>query len=79
VSRQTGLRPIVRGPSSMSGSVCCPSCGHALFSIDLPVGSPVQARDVSPPDAPLLLRVAEAARLSGACRTRQLTEVERRW
>jgi hypothetical protein len=39
----------------------------------------VQARDVSPPDAPLLLRVAEAARLSGACRTRQLTEVERRW
>jgi hypothetical protein len=45
----------------MSGTVSCPPCGHVLFAIELPIALPVQARDVSPPDAPLLLRVAEKA------------------
>jgi hypothetical protein len=53
----------------MSGSIRCPHCGHVLFAIDLPVASSVQARDVSPPDAPLLLRVVEAARLLGVLRS----------
>jgi len=53
---------------SISGSDRCPNCGHVLFSIDLPIATAVQARDVSPPDAPLLLRVAEAARLLGVSR-----------
>ena len=49
----------------MSGTVRCPHCGHVLFAIELPIASTAQSRDVSPPDAPLLLRVAEAARLLG--------------
>jgi hypothetical protein len=54
----------------MSGSVRCPHCGHVLFAIELPISPPVQARDVSPPDALLLLRVPEAARLLGVSRSR---------
>jgi len=49
----------------MSGSVNCPQCGHVLFAIELPIASAVQTREVSQPEAPLLLRVAEAARLLG--------------
>ena len=47
----------------MPGSIRCPQCGHVLFAIELPVASSVQAGNVGPPEAPLLLRVAEAARL----------------
>ena len=53
----------------MSGTVRCPHCGHVLFAIELPIASTAQSRDVSPPDAPLLLRVAEAARLLGVSRS----------
>lgn len=53
----------------MSGSISCPECGHVLFTIELPITPTVQPRDVRPPDAPLLLRVAEAARLLGMSRT----------
>jgi len=53
----------------MSGSVLCPHCGHALFTIDLAIALPAQSRDVSPPDAPLLLRVSEAAQLLGVSRS----------
>jgi len=53
----------------MSGTVRCPHCGHVLFAIELPIASTAQSRDVSPPDAPLLLRVAEAARLLNVSRS----------
>ena len=53
----------------MSGSVNCPQCGHVLFTIELPVAPGVQVRDVSQPDAPLLLRVSEAARLLSVSRS----------
>jgi hypothetical protein len=43
--------------------------GHILFAIELPVASVVQARDVQPPNAPLLVRVAEAARGLGVSRS----------
>ena len=36
---------------------------RVLFAIELPIGSAVRASGVSPPDAPLLLRVGEATRL----------------
>ena len=49
----------------MSGSVSCPQCGHVLFAIELQITQSVQARTASPPDASLVLRVAEAARLLG--------------
>ena len=54
----------------MPGSVNCPQCDHVLFVIDPPLASSVQASAVSQPDAPLLLRVAEAARLLGVSRSR---------
>jgi hypothetical protein len=63
----------------MSGSVRCPQCGHLLFAIELPIAPSVQARDVSPPDAPLLLRVAEAARLLGVSRSAMYQLVARSW
>jgi len=47
----------------VSGTVRCPNCGHVQFAIELPVAQSVQARDASSPDAPLLLRVSEAARI----------------
>jgi hypothetical protein len=53
----------------MSGTVNCPHCGHVLFATELPIGSSVHASDVSQPDAPLLLRVAEAAKLLGVSRS----------
>jgi hypothetical protein len=53
----------------MSGSLSCPQCGNVLFTIELPISSAVQAKDVSPPHAPLLLRVPEAARLLGVSRS----------
>jgi len=40
-----------------------------LFAIELPITSAVQARDASPPDAPLLLRVVDAAKLLGVSRS----------
>jgi excisionase family DNA binding protein len=55
--------------ASMSGTVSCPKCGHVLFAIELPIASAVKTRDVSQPDAPLLLRVPEAARLLGVSRS----------
>lgn len=53
----------------MSGSVRCPRCGHVLFALEVPITSAVQSRDLSPPDAPLLLRVSEAAKLLGVSRS----------
>jgi hypothetical protein len=53
----------------MSGSVHCAHCGHVLFAIKLPIAAVEQARDGSPPDAPLLLRVAEAAQLLNVSRS----------
>jgi excisionase family DNA binding protein len=53
----------------MSGSVRCPQCGHLLFAIELPIGSGVQAREVSQPQAPLLLRAGEAAQLLNVSRS----------
>ena len=47
----------------MSGSVRCPECGHVLFAIELAVAPTVPARELNQPDAPLLLRVSEAAKL----------------
>jgi hypothetical protein len=55
--------------TSMFGSVICPQCRHVLFAIELPIASHVQASDSSQPDAPLLLRVAEAARLLDVSRS----------
>jgi excisionase family DNA binding protein len=54
----------------MSGTLRCPQCGHVLFAIEMPVSSPVPPMDVSPPDAPLLLRVSEAAKLLGVSRSK---------
>jgi len=54
----------------MSGSSGCPQCGHVLIAIEVPVASSVQGRDVSPPDAPLLLLVGEASQLLGVSRTK---------
>jgi excisionase family DNA binding protein len=51
----------------MPSAVRCPSCGYALFTIDnppSPVPMPAQASVAVPvPNAPLLLRVPEAAEL----------------
>ncbi|TMB82715.1 MAG: hypothetical protein E6J39_08125 [Chloroflexi bacterium] len=58
----------------MSGSVSCPRCGPVVFAIELPTASAVQARDVSPPDAPLLLRVAQAARWRSCVRLSLATD-----
>ena len=40
-----------------------------VFAIELPVTPAVQARDVSQPDAPLLVRVSEAAKLLNVSRS----------
>jgi hypothetical protein len=53
----------------MSGSIRCPQCGHVLFAIELPIGSSVQASDVSQPQVPLLLGVVEAAKLLNVSRS----------
>jgi len=45
-----------------------------VFAIELPTASAVQARDVSPPDAPLLLRVAQAARWRSCVRLSLATD-----
>ena len=52
-------------------AVRCPSCGHALFTVDeaawplrVPVPSPA-----APPTGPLLLSVAQAAELLGVSRS----------
>lgn len=52
--------------------VRCPNCGHALVTVDLPTMPELPAS--APPhrprdDAPLLLRIPEAARLLGIGRT----------
>jgi hypothetical protein len=65
-----GLLPTPSEAIFMSGSVHCPQCGHVLFAIELPVAQSLQARDASQPDAPLLLRVAEAAQLLGVSRSK---------
>jgi excisionase family DNA binding protein len=53
----------------MPATIRCPLCGHVLFALELPITSSVPARDVSPPDASLLLLVGEAARLVGVSRS----------
>ena len=52
----------------MSGSVRCPQCGHVLFAIDASLGASA-SMGPAPPDAPLLLRIPEAARLVGVSRS----------
>ncbi len=42
---------------------------HVVFAIELPIALPAQSRDVSPPDAPLLLRMPEPAKLLGVSRS----------
>ena len=42
-------------------SVRCPACGHALLTVDLPLAS--MTAQPTRPDAPLLLRIPEAAAL----------------
>jgi excisionase family DNA binding protein len=51
----------------MSGSISCPHCGHVLFAIE--IAPSVQARDVNLPEAPLLLRVGEAAQTLNVSRS----------
>jgi len=54
-------------------SIRCPACGHALLTIDLPQIPHAQALTPTPraqADAPLLLRIPEAARLLGVSRSR---------
>jgi len=60
----------------MPGSaVRCPSCGHALFTVDEPgwatraPGIGLEARDEPAPAGRLLLRVAEAAELLSISRS----------
>jgi excisionase family DNA binding protein len=52
----------------MSTAIRCPSCGHALLTIDslFPVAGPEPA---SHPSAPVLLRVSEAAGLLSVSRS----------
>lgn len=55
-----------------STSVRCPNCGHALLTVDLPGAFQCHAMASSSrprEDAPLLLRIPEAARLLGVSRT----------
>jgi excisionase family DNA binding protein len=51
----------------MSSAVRCPSCGHALFTIDSPLSPDQKPRaelgTASASGAPLLLRISEAADL----------------
>lgn len=52
--------------------VRCPNCGHALVTVDLPTMPQLQAlAPARPPrdDAPLLLRIPEAAKLLSISRT----------
>jgi excisionase family DNA binding protein len=52
--------------------VRCPSCGHALVTVDLPIHSHQQTlapAATTRDDLPLLLKIPEAARLLGIGRT----------
>ena len=52
--------------------VRCPTCGHALVTVDLPTMPEFQATAPVPrprDDAPLLLRIPEASRLLGISRS----------
>ena len=55
----------------MPTTVRCPACGHALASLDGPLLAPPVAPPLpkAGPDAPLLLRVSEAAALLGVSRS----------
>ena len=53
----------------MGSAIRCPNCGHHLATLDSPtptVVQPVRVRDVA---TPILLRVAEAARLVSVSRS----------
>jgi excisionase family DNA binding protein len=54
------------------GLIRCPNCGHALVTVDLSTMPELQTLAPAPrtrDDAPLLLRIPEAARLLGISRT----------
>lgn len=48
-------------------TIRCPNCGHRLATIDLPL--PTTSVPTGNPDVPVLLRVADAARLLSVSRT----------
>jgi excisionase family DNA binding protein len=52
----------------MSTAIRCPSCGHALLTVDslFPVSA---SQPASHPAIPLLLRISEAAELLGVSRS----------
>lgn len=52
----------------MPAAIRCPSCGHALVTLDLPEPF-LPATEPQSSSAPLLLRVSEAARLLGVSRS----------
>lgn len=53
--------------ATAQSSVRCPSCGHILFTVDLEGALSRPTRFAA--DAPLLLRVTEAAQLLGISRS----------
>lgn len=57
----------------LPGRVACPACGHALFTVALPAAAAAPVGDAMAHSqgvpGPLLLRIAEAARLLGISRT----------
>jgi excisionase family DNA binding protein len=53
--------------SRLGTMICCPNCGHALATVDLPTNSAPPPS--SEPGAPILLRVSEAARLLSISRS----------
>jgi Bacterial regulatory protein, Fis family len=58
----------------MTFAVRCPSCGHALFTLDsspsfASATPPAPAAPQPSPNAPLLLRIPEAAELLGISRS----------
>lgn len=53
----------------MSSAIRCPNCGHHLATLDLPAPALAAPPQVASSDAPILLRVAEAARLLSVSRS----------
>lgn len=50
-------------------SIRCPSCGHVLLTVDLPAAQALTTSRDPNPEAPVLIRVAEAARLLSISRS----------